>query len=195
MADEVGIIKGKHRQLDNATVWDDIQGGAFTAVTITGPGIQDPDWAKVTDDGAGSDGVYCYKFSPTITETLFMQAQISHSWKLGTNLRPHVHWFGDTADTGNVTWEMEYTVIPFGSTIGTTTVMTVTQAVDAVNKHQVAAFAEIDMSGINSVSAIILFRLARRQDLDTYTHDAGLLYVDFHYQRDDMGSAEEYVKG
>jgi len=38
-------------------------------------------------------------------------------------------------------------------------------------------------------------RLMRDVSEDDYDTDAALLYVDFHYERDTLGSDEEYVKG
>ena len=197
MSDKLGMIDGKFRMRDNATVWDDNQGAAFTAVAITGGGISDPPFDFLVDDGAGSQGIYCYQFTNGTDETIFMSAQMSHSWKFGTNLQPHVHWMPTTTDTGFVRWQFEYTVIPYNTTMGATTTLTsVDDAGDGTAyKHQIASLPEIDMSGIASVSPIILIRLMRDGNNDTYADPAALLYVDFHYQRDDMGSAEPFVKG
>lgn len=49
-----------------------------------------------------------FSFADAQTNSIGIIAQIPHSWKLGTELHPHIHWHPTSADTGNVLWRMEY---------------------------------------------------------------------------------------
>jgi hypothetical protein len=173
-----------------ATAWDDIRVPANMAKRI---GNADPDWEVFLN------GVYGLAFSASVDQEIFFTVQIPHSWKLGTNLHPHIHWAPSDTDTGSVTWKMEYTIANINGTFGATATLDVTDAGDGTaHKHQYADLGDIDMSSYTAdtdVSITLLCRLYRDiDDGDDYTSDAFLLEIDFHFEIDTNGSTEELTK-
>src|SRR6056297_1943626 len=79
------------------TVWDDLRAPA-TAINPPGQ-VSDPDWDN-TNGG--------FLFDAAGTETLWIIVQMPHTWKLGSNIRPHLHWMPTNTNEGNVLWRMEY---------------------------------------------------------------------------------------
>lgn len=175
-------------------VWDDIR----VPVTATkAGGSKDPGFEKLKDNGSGSQGVFTYMFSPTAEEELYFSVQVPHNYKYGTNFHPHVHWAPTTTNTGDVVWGLEYTLAEISGTLGNTTIIYGTDAGDGTAyKHQLVDLTEIDGSAIDSVSMMMICRVFRNAAAteDTYTGDAALLEIDFHYEIDSLGSDTEYAK-
>lgn len=125
--------------------------------------------------------------------------QMPHAWKVGSAIRPHVHWAKTTDAPGDVTWTMNYSwwglgeVQPAGSA-----------AADAVpindplstQKQVISNFPEIDGTG-KDISYLIFVNLLRNgvDASDTYAGPAVLYEFDIHYQIDSFGSNEEFTKG
>jgi len=120
-----------------------------------------------------------------------------HSYKHGTNLHPHIHWSPDSADAGNIYWSFEYTIANINGTFGATTTDDIVIASDGVAfKHQIEEFSAIDGSGL-TFSHMLICRLTRKSSTeaaDTYPGNACFVEFDFHFQKDTIGSREEYVK-
>lgn len=182
--------EGELTLVGDATVWDDLRVPASSAKRL---GNSDPDWEVF------QNGVYGLAFATNTDQEVFFTVQIPHSWKLGSDLDPHVHWSPSSVDTGDVTWALEYTIADITGTFGNTVTITTTDAGDGtINKHQVTGFADIDMSSYTDagdVSIILMCRLYRDVDNgDDYADDAFLLEFDLHYEIDTMGSNEEASK-
>lgn len=171
-------------------VWDDV---VVPPQSLIGGGANAPGFSKLADNGSGSTGVFAYQFDATTEENLYFVIQLPHRYSRGTNLRPHVHWCPTSTNTGSVVWGLEYFTNIGGAVIGATTIVTVTQAASGTSLRQhIASFPEIVGTGLIE-SAIINCRLFRKaaDAADTYTADAALLGVDFHFQVDKMGSDTE----
>lgn len=190
----------------DAVVWDDLR---FPAVSFGLGSANDPGFAQYKTDGATSRGVYIYFFDSGTEEELFLAIQLSHKYKFGTDICPHVHFIVPTNGAAGqfVKWGFEYTLAKIGDTFGNTTTIytdassaaTATLSGDAsliADKHYVAEFPDIDGSGIDDVSTMILARIFRDagDGDDDYPNDAGLLEFDLHYQIDTIGSRSEYIK-
>jgi hypothetical protein len=191
---EFGTYNGTY--WDWAKRWDDIR---VPISSIARLGFTDPDWEQFQDDGATSTGVYALAFSKTVDQEVFFSIQVPHTWILGTNLNPHVHWSPSDTDTGSVTWKLEYTIANINGTFGNTATLSVTDAADGTAlKHQYADLGDIDMSSYTAatdVSIMLMCRLYRDvSDGDDYDNDAFLLEVDFHFQSDSLGSLQEMSK-
>jgi hypothetical protein len=171
------------------------------------PATAGPDFGQALDDGSGSTGVFIYWFDPTTEEQSYFVAQLPHSYKEGSDLMCHVHWVpADTAGGAgtDVCWGLEYTWANFNSTFGNTTIIYGDEQSEGetetltLNKHYVTELGDIDGTG-KTISSMIICRIFRDATgtggTDDYDDDAGLLEIDFHYERDAMGSKEEYVKG
>lgn len=126
-----------------------------------------------------------------------MEAQLPHGWLVGSELRPHIHWSpGNSANTGSVVWELEYSwanAVNPPNTYGASTTLTATQAAAGAYGHQIAQFAGIDGTGKRE-SSVLLCRIARvgGDPGDTFTGAAFGISFDIHYQIESPGSVTEY---
>jgi hypothetical protein len=166
--------------------WDDLR---FPAQAVNPVGAaSDPTW-DVDNIGWG--------FSASATNMVQIVAQIPHAWKIGSELRPHIHWQPTSTNTGNVLWRMEYKWTNANDTeSGTWTTIDVLDAGDGtIGKHQIASFAAIDGTG-KGLSSILSIKLSRigGDGTDTYTGVALMKEFDIHYVVDGDGSRQEYIK-
>lgn len=173
----------------NETTWDDLR---FPAQSINPTGAAGA--ATVDNDTA------TLVFAGNADQTVAGVAQLPHAWARGSAIRPHIHLRFPTSASANTRWKFEYDVASvngtFANTLGTyTTLSTITVAnPQSVNKHVIAGWGDLDMTGIGE-SAIILWkitRLASSDGADTDTNSCNFLEFDFHYQHDKGGTPEEY---
>lgn len=176
-----------------STVYDDMR----VPATNFQVGASAPDLAAFGPSG----NLLAYAFAGTgaIVEQAFFNLQMSHKYKLGTNLIAHIHWAPTTADAGNVVWQLEYFWADELGTYGAPTTITITDASDGTPwKHQIADFPVIAASAGkgDSISSILVCRLFRdpAHASDTYEQDASVLEFDLHYQVDTIGSRGEHSK-
>ena len=185
----------------DASFWDDLR--VPVSATKRG-GTKDPDFAKILDNGAGSQGVFSYLFDQTSEEELYFNVQIPHSWKYESTIHAHVHW----APTANgsagqkVSWGLEYSVAKIGSTFGNTTIIygdtTTPDETLVADRHYLTDLGDISMTGVDSVSPMLVCRVFRDAGgtggTDDLASDAALLEFDFHFQIDRPGSRSEFTK-
>ena len=186
-----GLIQGKYRHEDG--LWDDIRVPANVVVNVPGP--LEPLRLPFIDDGGGSEGTYALWYD--MLQQSFFNIQLPHAWKIGTPIIPHIHWSTDAgAGPGDVQWGIEWvdaavlTPFPPASTI----MLSDIDSVSGPYFHEVIGFpAPIFPTGL---SHMLLGRLFRTPiGLDDYGGLVALLEIDFHFQLDDMGSSEPFVKG
>jgi hypothetical protein len=192
----------------DATVWEDYV-VPFTSVKIRAE-TSPPDFAQFLNDGEDppSTGVYGYAFSASELQEVFFTIQMPHSWA-GTAIHPHIHWSPATSGTtitGNVVWGMEYTWINYHPTTSlafpaTDTLLAVSEEVTSNTKalhHLIAEFDSITptVDQQDGISSILVVRFFRNPDnsYDDYGADAFALSFDIHYERNTVGSREEFVK-
>jgi len=137
-------------------------------------------------------------FSGTLDHMVALTAQMSHTWKEGSSIYPHLHWAKTTSAAGdNVTWELYYRFINKGAAPGAW--FTAQAGTMVVNHNGIAeaeaitAFPAIDMTG-RTISQNIAIRIYRRGSSDAYNSDARLFEFDIHYLLDRHGSEAEFVK-
>ena len=139
-----------------------------------------------------------YAFDPDTEEELFFTAQLDHDYAYTTDLEPHLHWAPKTTDTGDCRWCIEYSLAEIGGVYGAPTTICGLQAGSGVAyEHQIVDLGNIDGSAINTLSATITGRVYRDADaggVDTFTGDAYGIELDFHYQKDTVGSTLEFTK-
>lgn len=179
----------------NATVFDDLR----IEPTTRNTGAKAP--AFINWIG----GLYLYDFDNAALSSekeIFFTVQLPHTWKEGTAVEPHVHWVNKSAGTAGqvVRWGLEYSKQNIGGAFAApTTVYGTTIAggadITVANSHAITDFDAIDMTG-ETISTIIVCRLFRNSSdaADTYAGTAGLLYIDWHYEINSMGSRQEYIK-
>lgn len=136
-------------------------------------------------------------------EAMSFVVQIPHSWKEGTIIYPHIHWLPKASESGNVQWNLDYSWQNYDATTPLafptyTTSTVVATGPFVANTHRITSLTGgtgLDGTG-KKISSILICRIWRNASYtaDTYTDDAGLLSLDFHYQIDTVGSRAEYVK-
>lgn len=185
----------------SATVWEDLR----VEPTIKTTGVNDPTFTKWFDNGAGSRGVFLWNFTDVATaneKEVYFSVQLPHSWK-GTTIYPHVHWIPSVAGTSQrPVFGLEYNWANIGEVFGNTNIVYTTGlSPDDTNliqyKHYISRFDGIVPSTTqNDISSILSCRLFRRSGdvSDTYTGTCGILYIDFHYEIDTLGSETENAK-
>ena len=172
--------------------WEDMR----VSPTTARGGASPPSFSKFLDDGAGSAGVWTWEFSHDQNESIQFEIQLPHAWVQGTGIEPHVHWAPETGAAGDVVFEFEYTLAAPNGTFINTVIDTITVPADGTAyKHQIDAFADIDMTDL-PISTIVLCRMARKGSdaADTYGDSVYLLSFDFHHLRNSNGSDLRYTK-
>lgn len=132
------------------------------------------------------------------TEITYIIMQLPHAYKLGTNIRPHLHW--QQMNSNSVVWKFDYKwfenggLVPANFTTVTATGKAFTYS--AGNLLQIETFPELDGSSITGVSSILLLKIYREDDVDGGAGggDALAFEFDIHYQVDSLGSTQEYTK-
>jgi hypothetical protein len=182
--------------LGDATVWEDLRLEPVARNT----GAKAPSFAN------WFGGLYLYEFDNAVAgseKEIFFSVQLPHQWKEGTAIEPHIHWINKSTGTAGhvVRWGIEYSKAKIGDTFSSspTTVYGTTIAgggdITTQYEHMLTDFDAISMTG-DTISTVIFCRLFRDSANagDTYTGTAGLLYIDWHYQIDSMGSKTELAK-
>jgi hypothetical protein len=178
------ITTGAAKTVELTTsVWDDLRA---PATGINPPGqVSDPDW---------DDTRIGWLFDPAGTEMIQVIFQLPHSWKLATNLHPHIHWQPTNTDTGFVRWQLEYEWTNIDGTAAGFTTIVIDDAGDGTDgKHQYIEFTELSGSG-KTLSSIISCKVSRLGASDTYTGDALFKEFDMHFEIDTIGSRLELTK-
>lgn len=172
----------------SATVWDDI---FFPLVTAK---------QGQTDKPAFSPTEVAYLFPQNDTnEFMYIVGQLPHSMKVGSDLSPHVHW--KQTQSGSPIFKMDYKWFPIGgsvpasweSHIMSTTAIPYTSG----SIHQLSYGTRISGSMLQSVSvgvsSIMLIKLYRDTG-DDYNASAVVYQFDIHYEKDTLGSRQEFIK-
>jgi hypothetical protein len=133
---------------------------------------------------------------------VFFEVQISHKYKEGSTIYPHVHWqpLSSAATATRVRWGLEYIWRNVGETAPlTTTTIYTTDLMPNENligfRHYISEFDAITGTG-KTISSMLTCRLFRdgANAADDFAGEAGLLEFDIHIEIDSLGSNEEYTK-
>lgn len=126
---------------------------------------------------------------------VFVNLQLPHSYKEGSDIHCHVHWLPTSANTGSINLSLDYTWTNYGDNQTSTTKITATQNATANLKHQILNFPQINGTR-KTISSIFKAKIMRESasTSDTYTGNAALDSFDCHYLKDSLGSISEYGK-
>lgn len=176
--------------------WDDLR-FPFTGQRIdTSAGRVDYDYTEL---GIGYQSNALYP-----TDVVGMICQMHHRWKLESTVRPHLHWFQNANNVPN--WLLAYRKYKNGDAIPASWTLVISSGESFTYSSgtilQITTFGDIDMTGIDTVSDFIDFKLYRDTNnvstlfagADPYSGTALAKEFDIHYQIDSSGSNEEYVK-
>lgn len=191
---------------DLVYAWNFDEGTGTTAAEVNGEavGFTGVDaWGEGLVAASQSTGVITRAFDPNIQQEVFFSVQLPHGWLEGTDLKPHVHWVPLDGDLGStdVGWGLEYTWANVGEKFGDTTILYSTEfatpVIPETDSHVVTSLGTMDGTG-KKISSMIMCRAFRDAGAvgttDDYTGEAGLLEIDFHYQKEGLGSDKEYEK-
>jgi len=177
-------------------MWDTLRVSASSMFVRAGE-AEEPSLIKLKDNGSGSVGVYAHGFDAAVEEAMYFTAQLPHRYKLGTDLKPHLHWVPTNTNTGSARWCIEYTLALPGDDFGNTSIICTNDPADGTaGKHEDLTFTAISGTGITALGINIVGRVYRDADdaADTYDTTAALLFLDFHFQIDYPGSHTEFTK-
>ena len=181
-----------------ATVWDDLR------VPLSEPstGKVLPDWSGFPYGDNGSVAYINWFRSSGIDEMYFV-VQLPHDWNEGTTIFPHIHWTPSEDGSGVPRWGLQYAWANIGDVFPSYTtiygsVRIPSQTGNLVkSSHYLTPFDSGGIAGTGkTISSMLVCRIFRDGDHadDTFTGLAGALEVDFHYERNTLGSREEYTK-
>lgn len=178
----------------SATVFDDESGSGIN-LQRTGVGISN-NLQEATVEYLGSANLDDY---------ISTSMQMKHKWKLGTKIKPHIHWQQNQAIVPN--WLIQYRWQSNGEIKNTSwTSVKCTNNTFTYTSGILNQISEI-IDGITppenaSLSDIIQFRVLRDSGndsglftgVDIYSGVASLMSFDFHMEIDTVGSRQEYIK-
>ena len=153
----------------------------------------EPSFEKLTDDGAGSQGIYTYVFSDDRDEEIYFAIHLPSFYKVGTDVYPHFHFMPGDTGTGNVKINVEY-YLCVGAYCNST-LITKTLALDGVREHKDIAFDAIAGGGFAGIDNQFLVRL--RRDVGVGSNYAGnifLLEFTLSFERDQVGTGTRTAK-
>ena len=133
-------------------------------------------------------------FSPSNEEWIYYEWQVPENYHIGSDFKIRFYWAPVDADTGDVVWGIEYTVISPDSdevlTDTSTTQTVVDSAQGLANELLRTEFIVISGEGVKP-GDVISARFYRDADntLDTYDSDAAIVHVSLLFQIDRNGIA------
>ena len=147
------------------------------------PAAKDPDWVAYSAGQVLSFGAEEVEGNE---EEVYINSQIYHSYNIGSDIVPHVHWVPPSDEvTKVVRWALEYEWVNIGGSFsGTTTIYLDAPTNNDSDTHLMPSFAPITGTG-KTESAFLICRFYRNSSHanDTYTDSAYLIGFDFHIQQ------------
>ena len=163
-----------------ATVWEDLR---FPATAINPAGAVTAMTFDTTNLGFAA-------MNSSSTQSIAIIAQMPHSWKVGSEIHPHIHWEPKSTDTGSVLWRLEYKWANINGNEPTdwTTLDVLDPGDGTAFKHQMVSFANISGTG-KTISSILSIKISRvaGDATDTYNGEALLKEFDIHFEIDTLG--------
>jgi hypothetical protein len=184
---------------ETAAQWDDLR------VPLSEPstGTVKPDWGRFPFGSEGSMPFINWFKASGIDEMYFV-VQMPHDWKEGSTIMPHIHWVpSQNGATGPTVprWGLQYAWLQIGETFSSYTniygTVTIPSEVLVKDRHYLTKLGTGGIVGTGkTLSSMLVCRIFRdgSDAADTFAGLAGALEVDFHYQRNTLGSRLEYTK-
>jgi len=179
----------------NATVWEDMRFPFFGRRLDITSGHLDYDTGEL---GVNFDDTSRYDD----LDMIGIISQLEHKWKIGSSLKPHVHWIQNQDAVPNAL--LKYRIYANSELPGLWQLVIPTGLAFPYlqNALQISVFPEIDMSSITGVSAFIDIKLFRDTanlsglfaGADPYIGNVLMKEFDFHFEINTIGSRQEYIK-
>jgi hypothetical protein len=166
-------------------LWTDIP---FSLTSANTPGAD----ATYTAIGGGNYG-YCWRLPASGDPTLTFEVQLPHTYKAGSDLKPHFHWFVDAVATDQFVMILRYTIWNVGVAPVSGTLTATVPFTSVAYQEVITGFGTISGTGIveSTIISCEVARLATSDANDTYADIIYLLSSDFHIQLDKRGSTTE----
>lgn len=163
---------------------------AISALTMYKGGVNDPPFNNLIS------GVSTYLFDKSTMQELFFDFVVPPNYKEGSDINVVVHWVPTTTNPGDVVWGFDYAWVNPGSVFTTLTSINLISSSNSVSlEHIQSAFDPISGSG-KQMASILKCRIFRNISSinDTYTNQAGLLYLELKYEQSGTGSSSLWTK-
>lgn len=173
-----------------ATVWDDLQ---VNISSVRLPTSSMPSWNVYK-------GSQVLTFSKDADEIIYFTAQLPHSYKEGSDIEFHIHTVYPDSNAGGVRWNFTHSWANMGDDFpAATTVSTTIEASGDADAHTLDEIAATITGTGKTISSVILCSLEREGtyaggDPDDYNNNVYLVALDFHFEKDTVGSRLEASK-
>jgi hypothetical protein len=179
----------------DATVYDDMLN------QLIGQRLESPSSNVIQNNAEGS---LTFQTDATTLDYVTMSVQLSHRWKAGSTIYPHLHWWQAQSNIPN--WLLQYRWQRQGQdkTTTWTSVKINDNAFTYVSGtlNQISGFPAISAPSGYSLSDIVQCRIIRDTTnasglftgTDPYTVDVDAVNFDIHIECDTAGSRTEYTK-
>lgn len=170
----------------DSTVWDDLQ---VNLSSVRLPASGSPTWTAYK-------GSQVLAFSPTQDNKIYFTAQIPHGYKQDSNIDFHIHIVYPDNNTGNSEWILTHSWANILEDFPTETTVNVSlRASGNADNHTYEDIANIDGTG-QKISSVLLCSLERNgtNARDDYANNIYLAALDFHIEKDTVGSRTELSK-
>lgn len=176
---------GTLTQYGSATTYDD----SLSPIIIQANVSQAPSWSPTYMQYFFHDDILAQQ------DFAYVQIQLSHKYKNGSDLECHLHWSPSSTNTGDVNFSLEYSIKPLGATytLPYTKISAKQAGSGTAMKSQIFSFPDINGSGLGA-SSVLVGKLMRESasTTDTFTGDAYVTYFDCHYEQDKLGTNNRY---
>lgn len=171
--------------------WDDL---AVNVSELKLPGISDPEnivWLTHFD-------LRCFNNADVLKAKL----ELPHDYLLGSTIYAHAHWTPHTRGVAEgaaatVFWQLQVDITEIDGVFTTGTQYDLVGTCDGVDHSHLITPSKA-IVGPSTLSAAVNVKITRAAGdtwaTNTPTNRPGLLWIDFHYQRDGLGSENETSK-
>lgn len=164
-------VRGVVEELPNVYIVDEEEVVALSTAKLLG--YSDPDFTKITDNGAGSTGIYAQSFSGSQLNEVFVQFKIPPNHVPGTDVNVYIYIYPSTTNDGNAIFDCEKVLVTPGSGMGNSSVEQVILPIPANSVKVGVKRLLFTISGATAIAGSgVGLRLARRADIPADTHDA-----------------------
>lgn len=184
---------GTMKMNGTATVFDDLTSDLTRAKTI-GTRVTFNDTNNSMDFTTLAD----------TTDYVILTYQLSHKWKAGSTIYPHIHWEQAENNTPNFLIQYRWQKQGSAKTTSWTNYKTTTNAFTYTSGtlNQISHDSGITPPAGYGMSDLIQLRVIRDNanssgvfsGADAYTTTVSVTSVDIHYEMDMLGSRQEYIK-
>jgi hypothetical protein len=174
--------------------WEDWHGEPHEG---TGP-------AALTYEAYRNTGFMMQFFRSNQRDSLFTAFQMSHTWDVGSGVRPHMHVIPMASGSGDTIFTYAYAWAAYGDLFPPATgwvsgSVTSSWTPDDQYRHKVISFGAVAAPTGSQESMILVFKCERQSDSYTSSKDHGtasanlaMLDLDLHYLRIKAGSLNEW---